>query len=80
MEGCPSACPLRDRQHPGMCGRCGPPPKQARHYALRDPLPDDCPLPPQFRFAVGVTARGPYMMCDDCAREGARWFVLQEAA
>ena len=38
----------------------------------RDPLPDDCPLPPPLRFTFA--RGGGYWMCDDCAKEGARWF------
>jgi hypothetical protein len=71
-------CACGRPQHPVICERCFPEQKPARHYALRDPLPDDCPIPPALRFTTGITSDGPYMMCDDCAAEGASWFVLQE--
>ncbi len=59
-----------------LCPRCGPAHKEAHSYRLRDPLPPDCPLPPALRFMF--KRGGGYWMCDDCAKEGERWFERAE--
>jgi hypothetical protein len=59
------------------CGRCWPSRKPARIYYLQEPLPKDCPLPTELRFGAAARGYGAYVMCDDCAKEGARWFVSE---
>lgn len=57
---------------PATCARCLEPYTFQGAYRLRDPLPDDHPLPAHLRFE---SEDGRYLMCPKCAREGARWFV-----